>query len=280
MKSVEELEFTDDFMFGTVMQDEKICKGVLERLLHTKISRIEYPKLQDSITPFYTSKGVRLDVYVEDGNRVFDVEMQCRNIDSIEKRVRYYQSMIDVDNLSKGADYSELKETYVIFICKNDPFSFGCPRYEVKSYLEGDNGKRKIEEAYNDNSHKLFFNARAYEDEKDDDLKAFLHYVCKNEATDNFTKELEGMIMELKTRENFKSDYFSWSLHDRDIRMEGKLEGLKQGKLEGLKQGKLEGLKQGKLEIAKTLLAMNLPLEQIVTATGLSIQEINNLSVE
>ncbi len=30
------------------------------------------------------------------------------------------------------------------------------------------------------------------------------------------------MIMELKTRENFKSDYFSWSLHDRDIRMEGK----------------------------------------------------------
>ena len=32
-KSVEELTFTDDFMFGTIMKNKTICKGVLERLL-------------------------------------------------------------------------------------------------------------------------------------------------------------------------------------------------------------------------------------------------------
>ena len=32
-KSVEELTFTDDFMFGTIMKNKPICKGVLERLL-------------------------------------------------------------------------------------------------------------------------------------------------------------------------------------------------------------------------------------------------------
>ena len=32
-KSVEELTFTDDFMFGTIMKHKSVCKGVLERLL-------------------------------------------------------------------------------------------------------------------------------------------------------------------------------------------------------------------------------------------------------
>ncbi len=32
-KSVDELTFTDDFMFGTIMKNKPVCKGVLERLL-------------------------------------------------------------------------------------------------------------------------------------------------------------------------------------------------------------------------------------------------------
>lgn len=32
-KPVEELTFADDFMFGAVMRDKEICKGVIERLL-------------------------------------------------------------------------------------------------------------------------------------------------------------------------------------------------------------------------------------------------------
>lgn len=63
IKPVEELVFSDDFMFGAVMMDAEICKGVLERLLRIKIDHVEYPELQKSITPFYTKKGVRLDVY-------------------------------------------------------------------------------------------------------------------------------------------------------------------------------------------------------------------------
>ena len=38
------------------------------------------------------------------------------------KRTRYYQSMIDMDSLMKGQDYSELKDSYILFICKRDPF--------------------------------------------------------------------------------------------------------------------------------------------------------------
>ena len=65
-KPIEELTFTDDFMFGCIMKNEYICRGVLERLLRMKIGKIEYPTLQKSISPFYESKGIRLDVYFID----------------------------------------------------------------------------------------------------------------------------------------------------------------------------------------------------------------------
>ena len=76
MKPIEELTFTDDYMFGYVMRNEEICKGLLERLLGIKIQRLEFPTLQKTIAPHYESKGVRLDVYVQDSTRVFDIEIQ------------------------------------------------------------------------------------------------------------------------------------------------------------------------------------------------------------
>lgn len=38
-----------------------------------------------------------------------------------------------------------------------------------------------------------------------------------------------------------------------------------------------QGIKEGKIEIAKNLLRINLPLEQISAATGLSVDEIKKL---
>ena len=111
------------------MKDERICKGVIERLLHIKIDHIEYPELQKSISPFYTQRGVRLDVYVEDGKRVFDIEAQTYRLDDVGSRARYYQAMIDIDNLMRGMDFSELKESYILFLCTKDPLGKGLPVY-------------------------------------------------------------------------------------------------------------------------------------------------------
>ena len=63
-------------MFGTIMKNKPICKGVLECLLHIKVGKIEYPSLQKTIAPFYESKGIRLDVHVSDSSRIFDIEIQ------------------------------------------------------------------------------------------------------------------------------------------------------------------------------------------------------------
>ena len=75
MKPIEQLTFTDDYMFGEVMKNEKICKGVIERLLHIKIARVELITLQKDISPYYETRGVRYDVYVKDSDKVYDIEM-------------------------------------------------------------------------------------------------------------------------------------------------------------------------------------------------------------
>ena len=63
-KPVDELTFTDDGMFQAVMHDPEICAEVVERLLHIKVNRIDYPELEKTIAPYYSSKGIRLDVYL------------------------------------------------------------------------------------------------------------------------------------------------------------------------------------------------------------------------
>lgn len=40
-----------------------------------------------------------------------------------------------------------------------------------------------------------------------------------------------------------------------------------------------KGIEKGKLEIAKNLLKMNIPIDQIVLATGLTEEEINKIRV-
>ena len=41
-------------------------------------------------------------LYVEDSNRVYDIEIQNVLDENLAKRTRYYQSMMDIDLLLKG----------------------------------------------------------------------------------------------------------------------------------------------------------------------------------
>ena len=268
-KPVDELTFTDDYMFGAVMRDPEICAGVIERLLKIKVGRIEYPELQKMLKPAYESKGVRFDVYVKDSDRVFDVEIQNRIVGDLPKRARYYQSMIDMDCLLRGKDYESLPESFVIFICKSDPFGLSLPCYTFRNMCT-ENGSLMLD----DKTARVFYNVGAYENSKDDELKAFLHFVCKNEAEDEFTRSLEERVRTIIDSEKFRTEYLAVNLHDRDLIKEGKREGIEIG----IAQGISKGARDKALETARTALGMNLSLDQIKQLTGLTEEEIRNLS--
>ena len=91
-KAFEELQIKDDFMFSVIMRNPKFCKPFLERVLGVKISRIEYPRSQETIDLSAEAKSVRLDIYVEDGEEtVYNIEMQATTNRNLPRRTRYYQ---------------------------------------------------------------------------------------------------------------------------------------------------------------------------------------------
>ena len=195
-KPVEKLTFADDGMFQAVLSDPAICAELVELLLGIKIRRVEYPELEKAIRPFYTTKGVRLDVYLKDKNKVIDVELQSYPQSALGKRTRYYQSMVDMDSLMKGEKYKNLKESYILFICKHDPFKnknkkpFGLPRYTFRNACAENNLVN-----LDDKSVIVVYNCKAYEAEKDERIKALLRFVLTNNpGTDDFASRLSKIV--------------------------------------------------------------------------------------
>ena len=65
-KSFDELTIVDDYMFCTVMQDEELCKELLSMILKNKVGKIVRLFKQQPIETQIASKGVRLDIMIED----------------------------------------------------------------------------------------------------------------------------------------------------------------------------------------------------------------------
>ena len=271
-KPIEELTFTDDFLFGRVMQNPEICKGLLERLLEIKIDKIEYPVLQKVISPHYQSKGIRLDVFVEDYSRVFDIEIQNILDDNLPKRTRYYQSMMDVDLLLKGNNYTELKESFVIFVCKDDFFGLNLPCYTFSNIC-----KEKTDLQLGDMAHKIIFNASAFKNEKNLEKKSILEYIIDKKSTSDFTTQLDNLVERTKLDELFRGDYMAWGLAEFDAEQRGKKEGYSAGLSDGISQGIQQGENQAKIETAKNMLLYGDSVEKISKITGLSIDTIKDL---
>ncbi|MBQ5450247.1 MAG: hypothetical protein IIT57_09435 [Treponema sp.] len=135
-------------------------------------------------------------------------------------RTRYYQSMIDADNLLKGQGYEDLKASYIVFICTDDPFldergkKYGLPCYTLTT---------KCHEAqelnFNDKIKKVIYNASGYEKETDARIRDFLRFVYTNDPSeDDFSIRLTKRVENLKQSEGFKEAYATMGIWEMDIR--------------------------------------------------------------
>ena len=93
--------------------------------------------------------------------------------DALGKRSRYYQSQMDMELLLSGEDYSELPDTYVIFICDFDPFEEEKYRYTFKMTC-----KESVQTNLEDGRTIVFLNTHGKnESEVPKELVTFLKYV-------------------------------------------------------------------------------------------------------
>ena len=280
-KRWEDLTITDDFMFCKVMSDPDICKELLEILLHIKIERLEFQEPQKSFKLTSESRGIRLDVYVKDSNRVFDIELQTTNERNLELRTRYYQGVMDISELEKGEFFSNMKESYIIFICMFDPFGADIPIYTVKqTFAEND----KL--IFNDKTHKIFYNVKAFEKIANDvETKAFLEYLCKHQSTTKFTQSLETAVYRNKNNQNWRKDYMTLAYNlslaaekaAKKAAEKAREEGIAIGEERGISIGLLQGEYKKAIETAKVLKSAGVEINLIINSTGLSPEEIEKL---
>ena len=188
--------------------------------------------------------------------------------------------MIDMDSLMKGQDYTELKDCYILFICKKDPFMdadekpYGLPCYTFRNMCIENSGVK-----LNDKSVKVIYNASAYREENDLRIRDFLHFVCTNEpGKDEFSNRLSAIVEKLKVNEKFKGDYLVMNLHDRDLIRRTRKEAIEEGIAMGISQGISQGARNNAVENAQKALKMNLSVEQVSEITSLSLEEVRELT--
>ena len=224
-KKWEDLKICDDFMFAKVMRNKDICKEIIEKVLKIKIDKIEYLEEQKTIDIKYDAKSIRLDVYIKDEkNTVYNVEVQTTNQYNLAKRSRYYQGLIDLDLIEKGEIYNNLNRSYVIFICTFDPFKRDRHIYTFRNICEED------KELYlEDETTKIFLNSKGTLNDVDEDIKAFLDYVSGKISNNELVKRVDSEVSRIKRNEEWKVEYMTLLMREREIAWEAKEEEREQG---------------------------------------------------
>lgn len=217
-KTIQDLNLEDDFLFAKVMSDREICRKVLEKILDVPIREVVLPTTQRTIDILFEGRGIRLDVYVnDDKGTVYNVEMQRGRKKELPKRSRYYEGSIDLDLISRGAPFEDLKKTFIIFICTFDPFQDGRHLYTFENTC-----RQNPSLLLGDETTKVFLNTRGTLDDIDHEMKEFLTYVenttdlFANQASSPLVKEIHKKVTEVKESKEMEVEYMTLLQRDRE----------------------------------------------------------------
>jgi predicted transposase/invertase (TIGR01784 family) len=257
----EQATLANNFIFYKVMYNNPdVCKELLEILLQIKIDHIQMHS-EETIEIDYGKKGVRLDVYAVGSRKAFNLEMQASDSGELAERSRYYQGILDVQELKSGEDYRELKDCYIIFICLKDIFRKGLAKYSFENICLEDNSIK-----LNDRAHKLFFIAGNYDKIFDKRQKAFLKLVVSNKSTDIFGEKVSKLVEDAKHNVQWRKQYMEW---ERQMAYK-----YREGLAEGKKVGILEGSRQKAIEDARSFFINGVSVELIAKSIGMTKEEV------
>ena len=260
------IDITNDFMFGYVMSDPECCKRFLEQILDIQIDHVEYLEKQKTIDMKIDARSVRLDIYMSDGKTVYNVEMQTSFGKNLPKRSRYYQGQIDMDLISKGENYNKLKKSFVIFICTFDPFGKERYVYSFENICKGDFSENDI--LLQDETYKIFINTKGTKGNVSDDFKELMDYFNDSEAAINsknpLVHSIDVAVQSARNNEEWRYDYMTWKMYGDEKYEAGKEEG----RIEGKEEGRIVGRQEERKETAVRMFAKGLDIEMIAELVG------------
>ena len=258
------LTLRNNFMFRLVMEKQELCKKLIECILGIKIKSISYMEHEKSFEANLRSKGIRLDLFVIDEDGVaYDIEMQMDNSykEFLGRRTRYYVSTMDNNALKKGERYSQLRKSYVIFICTFDPFGRGLAKYTFNAICNEDHSL-----VLDDGVTRVFINTEGDRHRISKELASFIGYISTGEVTDDYTKDLDEEVRALRNDDGRERDYMTYMqtiMEHEDI---------------AYSQGITQGISQANKAMAIKMLKANKPYEEISEFTELTLSEIRELA--
>ena len=258
------LTLRNNFMFRLVMEKQELCKKLIECILGIKIKSISYMEHEKSFEANLRSKGIRLDLFVIDEDGVaYDIEMQMDNSykEFLGRRTRYYVSTMDNNALKKGERYSQLRKSYVIFICTFDPFGRGLAKYTFNAICNEDHSL-----VLDDGVTRVFINTEGDRHRISKELASFIGYISTGEVTDDYTKDLDEEVRTLRNDDGRERDYMTY------------MQTIMEHEDMAYSQGITQGISQANKAMAIKMLKANKPYEEISEFTELTMSEIDELA--
>ena len=183
--------FDDDLMSmvfdGNIEATELLLKIILKKDDIQVISVVGQRELQ---SPVVGGRDIRLDILAKDSTgKHYNVEVQQKAEGAHIRRARFNSSMMDSRMLRAGQEFSELQDSYMVFITRTDIFKRGIPIYTINRHFE------ETKELFDDGSHIIYVNG-AYKG--DDAIGNLLHdFACK-ESKDMYYPELAKGVKHFK----------------------------------------------------------------------------------
>lgn len=153
LKAIEKLRLMDDILMTVAFKENLLAVQCMLRIILNDTGIIVMKVIVQDVYSNLRGRGVRLDIHAVDSlGRHFNVEIQKDNSGVSVKRIRHNGALMDAENIQSGGDPKDLPDTYVIFICENDPYKAGLPVYTVEKRV------KETGAPYDDGMHYLFVN--------------------------------------------------------------------------------------------------------------------------
>ena len=186
--------FDDDLMSmvfdGNIPATELLLKIILKQDDITVINVVGQREFQN---PLVGGRNIRLDILAKDSTgKNYNVEVQKKRKGAHIRRARFNSSMMDSRMLKEGQDFSELQDSYMVFITQKDIFGRGIPIYTINRHFE------EIDELFDDGSHIIYVNG-AYKG--NDAVGKLMHDFGCRESKDMYYSELAKGVKHFKEEE-------------------------------------------------------------------------------
>ncbi len=226
-----------------------------------------------NIKEYLKDKLTILDVKAVDGTGVrFDVEMQVAPDKSYLQRIMYYLDRLFTEQLKQGDPYEKLCKAISISILD---FIFFEEEGELHNIYRFLNVKSKRE--LTDLKELQFIELPKFKKDKPKrDMSKFEKWLLALKFGEIYASDLENLPEELKEEEEIVMALHELVRASNDDMIREILEmrsKARHDEASRLYQAKMEG----KEDVAKNLLEMDMPIEKIAKATGISVEEIKKL---